>query len=292
MQLTQYSYLDTIGALRATMRARGPAARINETVMLQNSLGFAQLSLFRDFDGIFAEGGIVNTIGLLGARSTAICWTYNSRECCASDLTADAYFQRRLYMKVFPMAPFPQADHCIGPDPKAEALYRMYGPLFQALVGAKWLLKSHAVNITADGNRSELAGPRVFSEYRVEAKESNWDTERGEQHPAVAAGPSSFLVANAFESEWAPGFGTLWAAMLGGSNAPTKALLSVKYLPAGIGLDSFETLLPGVGNGWVPVPASAVVLDGGGGGQLTIPLKRGCAIVRVQPSTIQEGVRL
>jgi hypothetical protein len=47
------------------------------------------------------------------------------------------------------MAPFPQADHCIGPDRDAEALYRRYGGLFQALVGAKWLLRAHAANVTA-----------------------------------------------------------------------------------------------------------------------------------------------
>eukprot|EP01047_Picozoa_sp_COSAG01_P078611 COSAG01_NODE_14591_length_1435_cov_1.172904_3_plen_80_part_01 len=46
------------------------------------------------------------------------------------------------------MAPFPQADHCIGPDQDAEALYRRYGGLFQALVGAKWLLRAHAANVT------------------------------------------------------------------------------------------------------------------------------------------------
>jgi hypothetical protein len=36
---------------------------------------------------------------------------------------ADEYFQHRIYLKVFPMAPFPQADHCIASDPKAEQYY-------------------------------------------------------------------------------------------------------------------------------------------------------------------------
>jgi hypothetical protein len=102
----------------------------------------------KDFDGTFSEGGIVNSVGLLGARSTAILWTYNSHECCSSPEVADAYFQTRLYLKVFPMAPFPQADHCIASDPKAEKLYLAYGGMFGALRGAKYLLKAHAVNVT------------------------------------------------------------------------------------------------------------------------------------------------
>lgn len=267
------------------MRARGPAARINQTVMLQNSLGFAQLSLFKDFDGIFAEGGIVNTIGLLGSRSTAICWTYDSRECCASESVADAYFQRRLYMKVFPMAPFPQADHCIGPDPEAEELYKMYGPLFKAIVGAKWLLKPHAVNITADG--SSIVVP---SRSRTVDKSPAVIRARNQLAPTRARSPAtvdpSSLVANAFEMDWAPGFGTLWAVMLGGSNVTTTALLSVRYLPARVDHSRFEALVPGVGNGWAPLPPSAVVLDGTGGAKLAVSLKRGCAMIRVRPGTV------
>ena len=114
--LAQYSYLDTIGALRAMMTEKqqgtaGATARHhNSTVMLQNALGFAQLSLMKDFDGTFSEGGIVNSVGLLGARSTSILWTYSAKECCASQGIADTYFQTRLYLKVFPMAPFPQVS--------------------------------------------------------------------------------------------------------------------------------------------------------------------------------------
>ena len=46
------------------------------------------------------------------------------------------------------MAPFPQADHCISSDPKAEALYIAYGGMFSALRGAKYLLRPHAINMT------------------------------------------------------------------------------------------------------------------------------------------------
>lgn len=59
--------------------------------MLQNAVGFAQLSLFKSFDGIFAEGDAVNAVGLLGSRSTSILWTGSAKECCGSDDVADEY---------------------------------------------------------------------------------------------------------------------------------------------------------------------------------------------------------
>eukprot|EP01047_Picozoa_sp_COSAG01_P078610 COSAG01_NODE_14591_length_1435_cov_1.172904_2_plen_115_part_00 len=96
------------------MAKRQGSMEINQTVMLQNALGFAQLSLMKSFDGSvsivqyrvcrvcvcamgavgwrstwsltcrrhhrrvcrqFSEGAIVNAVGLLGARSTSILWT-------------------------------------------------------------------------------------------------------------------------------------------------------------------------------------------------------------------------
>lgn len=87
---------------RAPTRVRAHTA--GQTVMLQNANGFVQLSLFKSFDGTFSEGGLLNGVGILGARSTSILWTYSSYECCRTSAVADAYFQRRLYMKVFPMA--------------------------------------------------------------------------------------------------------------------------------------------------------------------------------------------
>jgi hypothetical protein len=147
-QLAQYSYLDTLASLRDLMAARAPTMRINETVMLSNNQGFAQLSLFEHMDGSFSEGGAINAQGILAARSTAILWVYGKTECCSSQTGADRYFQRHLYMKVFPMAPFPQADHAIPEDPAAEVFFLQYGALFSSLRGAKWLLKAHAVNVT------------------------------------------------------------------------------------------------------------------------------------------------
>ena len=71
----RYSYLKTVGALRAMMAQRQPSMEVNQTVMLTNNQGWAQLALMEHFDGSFSEGGALNSHGLLGMRSTAILWT-------------------------------------------------------------------------------------------------------------------------------------------------------------------------------------------------------------------------
>lgn len=102
------------------------------------------------FDGTFSEGGATNAVGLLSMRSTAILWTYNSKTCCASPAVATDFFQRHLYMGVYPMAPFPMNDHAIAPDPAAEAYYLRYGPLFTALRGHKWYLQPDAFRLQCE----------------------------------------------------------------------------------------------------------------------------------------------
>eukprot|EP01043_Picozoa_sp_COSAG02_P032969 COSAG02_NODE_2226_length_9456_cov_6.430587_2_plen_631_part_00 len=178
----QRSYLDTTKQLREMMNARSPAMAINSTVMLTNNQGFAKLGLMEQMDGSFSEGGALNSHGLLGMRSTSILWTYSKTECCASAEVADVFFQRQLYMKVFPMAPLPQADHAISAsDSAVVALYSRYGQMFTALKGVTWLLKPHALNVTGGD-----------------------------------------AVANVFEQLHAPGHATLWVVMLGGSQATAK----------------------------------------------------------------------
>lgn len=111
-------------------------------IMLINTLGYCALSLFRHFDGSFSEGHAIASAGLLGLRSPAIMWTYDATECCPNNSSADihSYFQWRLYLGVFPMAPFPGADHSIPRGGVQDAAYAMYGHLFRALQGRTWIL--------------------------------------------------------------------------------------------------------------------------------------------------------
>lgn len=242
--LAQYSYIDNIAALREVMVAKQGAMKHNETVMLQNALGFSQLSLMKDFDGTFSEGAIVNAVGLLGARSTTILWTSNAKECCGSPAVADEFFQQRLYLKVFPMAPFPQADHCIGSDPKAEAYYLAYGQMMRSMVGAKWLLKAHAVNVTG--------GPARANAFEMPTA------------PGSATLWAVMLGGNQTTAELSVGY--LPETELGVAEA-TK----------------FEVLHPGASDGWTPLlfGGGGGGVGEAREAQLKVPLVQGCAMVRV-----------
>ena len=84
----------------------------------------------------------------------------------------------------------------------------------------------------------------------------------------------------------------LWAVMLGGNQ--TVATLSVAYLPTdygggsgGASVPAFEVMHPGSPHRWETLPASAVRpgqqgrAGAGGSAELTVPLKQGCAMVRL-----------
>ena len=108
------------------------------------------------FDGIFSEDAIVNAVGLLGNQMTSILWTYSVTECCNDDATADAYFQTRLSLGVYPMAPFPGNDHSIPRNATAEQFYLRYGPAFRAMQTARWNLFPHAIELlNTTGNAAE-----------------------------------------------------------------------------------------------------------------------------------------
>jgi hypothetical protein len=197
-------------------------------------------------------------------KSTAILWTGSLAECCATDAVADAFFQRRLYMKVFPMVPFPNADHSIAPSQRAEKYYTMYGGMFKALVGATWLLEPHAVRVHTVATRRA-------------AKNSE----------GMSSSTTTTLVANAFETARDPGFGTLWAVMLGGAtDANSTVVLNVSYLPPDTNASSFLTIVPGAQQKWNTVPRTAVHIIGGASGvkraSLSLRLERGCALVRTR----------
>jgi hypothetical protein len=105
------------------------------------------------FDGIFSEGSTVNSVGLLGNQMTTVLWTYTAKECCNDAATADQYFQTRLSMGVYPMAPFPGNDHSIPRNVTAEQFYLRYGPAFRAMRTARWNLFPHAIELlNATGN--------------------------------------------------------------------------------------------------------------------------------------------
>ncbi len=104
--------------------------------------------LMRYSDAVYHEHGDwpyeVNAAALQCVRKPCMTWTHGE-----IDLSPDpnAYFQRHLYLGVFPTAPVPGNDHTILPAPATDRWYLDYGPLFTALRGKKWVLSPHAVEI-------------------------------------------------------------------------------------------------------------------------------------------------
>ncbi len=65
-------------------------------------------------------GSSVNAVGLLGARSPAILWVGGTGDWAANGF--DHFAQAHLFMGVFPMAPFKDADHSLPDSNATDAL--------------------------------------------------------------------------------------------------------------------------------------------------------------------------
>jgi len=134
-------------------------------------------------DGIFAEWAsdmwglqcYINYTALAGMRKPACLWTAPG-EC------SDFYFQRCLYLGVWPIAPYPNNNHCLGPSAEGQAMVKnmyakgtddafiatpaataspegmsmAYGPLLTAMRGRKWVLAPHCVETMTPGVKVNL----------------------------------------------------------------------------------------------------------------------------------------
>ncbi|MGC8669391.1 MAG: NPCBM/NEW2 domain-containing protein [Chthonomonadales bacterium] len=132
---------------RSIMGRLGPLMhRAGKTIFC--NMHVKRLEILRYADGIFDEftyhPASINQDGLLGICKPVIGWTADE-----SNLKPrpDEFFQRLLYMGIFPMCPYPGNDHSILPNPWAEDWYRRYGPLLDAMRGKKWVLTPHPVAV-------------------------------------------------------------------------------------------------------------------------------------------------
>jgi len=122
------------------MNEIGPIMHKAGKVIFVNPV-YKRLDAMREVDGIYDEfgyrGSCLNASSFMALRKPMIAWTSSE-----ADLKPDpdAYFQRHLYMGVFPTAPVPGNDHTINPSPFADKWYLDYGPLFDQLRGRKWVL--------------------------------------------------------------------------------------------------------------------------------------------------------
>jgi hypothetical protein len=87
-------------------------------------------------------------------------WTLDSNDMNSPD--PDSYFQRFLYLGIFPTAPIPGNDHTIRPDSVTDRYYLDYGPLFDLLRGRRWVLQPHVLSVSEPAHANVFALPDAY----------------------------------------------------------------------------------------------------------------------------------
>jgi predicted GH43/DUF377 family glycosyl hydrolase len=197
-----------------------------------------RIDVLKQTDGFFDEftyaGSPLNLTALLGIRKPTLGWTGEEKHLRPDP---DVFFQKYLYLGVFPTAPFPGNDHSLLPNDWVDRQYLDYGPLLKTMRGKKWVLAPHCIEV-ASGS----------------AKVNLFEVNGGWVVP-VTFGPREGTV--------------------------KVALHNVPRLSSDLVIDALH---PGSDN---PTPVAAQFADGVV--ELTVPLKRGCAMVRIRNNDASHG---
>ncbi len=125
----------------------GPKMHAADKVIFGNPI-YSRLDLLRQLDGIYMELGMdgraFNSSALMGLDKPVLEWTCDETP---HQPDPDAFFQRHLFLGVYPTAPYPWNNHCINPEPAMDQRYADYGPLLDAMRGKKWVLAPHCVAV-------------------------------------------------------------------------------------------------------------------------------------------------
>jgi len=121
-----------------------------------------RIDLLRQTDGFFDEftyrGSPLNLTALMGIRRPVLGWTSEEKNLRPDP---DAFFQRYLYLGVYPMAPFPGNDHSLLPGEWVDRQYLDYGPMLEIMKGKKWVLEPDCISVegkSAKANLFEIKG--------------------------------------------------------------------------------------------------------------------------------------
>ena len=118
-----------------------------------------RIDILQDIDGLFDEftysGSALNLTALLCINKPALGWTDVAETVRREG--GDSFFQKYLYMSVFPMCPFPNNDHSITQSPDVDQFYLDYGPLMKLMQGREWVLKPHVVSV-----KDQMAKVNIF----------------------------------------------------------------------------------------------------------------------------------
>jgi hypothetical protein len=116
-----------------------------------------RIDVLKNIDGVYCEyadyGTALNLTAFCCLKCPALGWTRTNEDLQPDP---DAYFQRFLYMGVYPTAPLDGNDHTILPDPLADKYYADYAPLMDAMRGRKWVLQPHCIEVTGDAAKANL----------------------------------------------------------------------------------------------------------------------------------------
>jgi hypothetical protein len=155
----------------------GPKMHAAGKVIFVNNV-YSRFDLLRQVDGVYSEyghtGASLNSTAMMCIDKPAMAWTY---KVTLSQPDPDSFFQRYLLMGVYPTAPYPWNNHCIQPDPAADAEYLLYGPLLDTMRSKQWVLQPHCIqSVTAgvDVNLFKVPGgyvaPVVFGRTATSAR--------------------------------------------------------------------------------------------------------------------------
>lgn len=137
-----------ITSWKKLMNEFAPLVHKNDKVIFVNNHD-KRIDLLKNIDGIFDEftygGSPLNLTALLCINKPALGWTADKKP--IAEEGADHFFQKYLYMGVYPMAPFPGNDHSILPETWTDQQYLDYGPLLSAMRGKKWVLEPHCLEV-------------------------------------------------------------------------------------------------------------------------------------------------
>jgi hypothetical protein len=139
------------------MKDLSPLMHKNNKVIFVNNHD-KRIDFLKDIDGIFDEftyaGVPLNLTAFLCINKPALGWTADNKPIKSEG--CDNFFQKYLYLGVYPMAPFPGNDHSIHPDDWTDKQYLDYGPLLSLMRGKKWALEPHCVEVTEGAAKVNL----------------------------------------------------------------------------------------------------------------------------------------
>jgi hypothetical protein len=138
------SWKGLMGKLGPLMHNAGKSVLVNNH--------YKRIDLLQQADGILDEftnaTAPLNLTAFLTLNKPALGWTPGKEVIEAAG--GDNFFQKYLYLGVFPMCPFPGNDHALQPDSMVDKLYLDYGPLMNQLKEKQWVLQPGIVTVKND----------------------------------------------------------------------------------------------------------------------------------------------